>query len=1029
MKKTQIKDALRNIRKRLVSFMSLCLVVGLGIGALLTTKFMQAGSEQNFIDYYTEHNFKNYELISSLGVSEASLEKIRAVEGVTAVEGVIQADGSIAFGDQKRNAIVLSMTREVSVPKLKDGNIPTLKSECMIGDDVAEVEGIKIGDKIKISVMGLDALGDDPMLHSKEFTVTGLMGHPDYIRRKADYIVVLPLEAFNKEATGGLYTRAFVRTEDPEGVSMFSDEYFEQTAGITKALEDLAIELGTDRTKEIKDEANAKINREWKKVEDELTSADNEIAAGESELETRLAEGRAELESSQKKLDATVAEKRAEIDEGKSELKKAKDAKKKIDDDLPKIKKMDEKERIEYAPVLLKDLSEIVEIDKDSKEYKEIVKEYEEEKKKAGDTGTATNDTDLYILLYEKNEDKIDKEIAQKDQEIATAEDTLSREQSGYQAQIDAGWETYYSEKAKYEAELAEAKTQLDEKRKEAEDKFKEARAELDKIEDCRWIVLDRRANGGYVDANSNIRAVGSSGNVFGALFIIVTAIVCLSTLIIIIDEQKKLVGTVKAFGFFKREILGKYMVFGAAASVVGAILAVIGAYLISTMILVAQGKSGMYHTDAPHSVVTPGISIVSMLLIWSVTMIATVAACIGILRSPASMLMKGTILKKNQKKKKEASGAGSLYSRLIMRNMMEDKARVMVTIGIIAACCILMGLSISMKLSFNGMIDKQIGDINRYDFIVTMNDAVTDEQSAKIASTLESNKTAYLPATSEGMLYNWDGKIDILQMICADSERLGDFYAVVDPKTKEPVELPADGVIIQKRMNESYDMNIGDKLPLLDGSLKENEAEIKGVFLNYVGRAVVASPEAYKKIFGKDHEVNAYYVKLEGADEEKVKSDLLAVTDEIVFSDKDEFRKKFETVTGLYNIIVLLMAGIAVVISFMILTNLSNIFLNRRKTELSVMRVNGFSVKQAKGYLTRETVFTTAAGLALGLGLGALITPPVIAILQQPDLEFVKSFHPVAWIAALSLELLFAVIINSMVFRKVKKLNLRDIA
>ena len=229
--------------------------------------------------------------------------------------------------------------------------------------------------------------------------------------------------------------------------------------------------------------------------------------------------------------------------------------------------------------------------------------------------------------------------------------------------------------------------------------------------------------------------------------------------------------------------------------------------------------------------------------------------------------------------------------------------------------------------------------------------------------------------------------------------------------------------------MNESYDMNIGDKLPLLDGSLKENEAEIKGVFLNYVGRAVVASPEAYKKIFGKDHEVNAYYVKLEGADEEKVKSDLLAVTDELVFSDKDEFKKKFETVTGLYNIIVLLMAGIAVVISFMILTNLSNIFLNRRKTELSVMRVNGFSVKQAKGYLTRETVFTTAAGLALGLGLGALITPPVIAILQQPDLEFVKSFHPVAWITALSLELIFAVIINSMVFRKVKKLNLRDIA
>ena len=1006
--------------------MSLCLVVGLGIGALLTTKFMQAGSEKNFVDYYTARNFKNYEMISSLGVSEANLEKVRKVEGVTAAEGVIQADGSISFGDQKRNVTALSMTREVSVPELKDGNIPSTKSECMIGDDVAEVEGIKIGDKIKISLMGLDALSDEPPLYSKEFTVTGLMGHPDYIRRKADYIVVLPLEAFNKETFDGLYTRAFIRTEDPEGVSMFSDAYFEETQGFSNSLESLATELGDDRTKELKDEANAKIDREWKSAEEQLQAAENEIATGEATLETKLAEGRAELESAQSKLDKNVAKGKKEIKSGKAELKKAKAAKKKVDDDLPKIKKMNEEERRKYAPVLLKDLAKITDVDKNSKEYKELVKAYEKEKKAAAGT---TSDTDIYIFLYESNEKQIAKEIAKKEKEIKAAEKKLANEQSRYQKQIDDGWATYYSEKASYEAELQEAKATLAEKRKEAEDKIKEAREEVDKIEPCRWILLDRRANGGYVDANSNIRAVGSAGNVFGALFIIVTAIVCLSTLIIIIDEQKKLVGTTKAFGFFKREILGKYLVFGAAASVIGAILAVIGAYLISTMILTAQGKSGMYQGDAPHSVVTPGISIVSMLLIWSVTMIASVAACSGILRSPASMLMKGTILKRKQKKKKEASGGGSLYSRLIMRNMMEDKARVMVTIGIIAACCILMGLSISMKLSFNGMIDKQIGDINRYDFIVTLNDEVTDEQSAKIASTLESNQAAYLPATSKGMLYNWGGKIDILQIVCADPERLGDFYAVVDPKTKEPVELPADGVIIQKRMNESYDMNIGDKLPLLEGTLKENEAEIKGVFLNYVGRAVVASPEAYKKIFGKDHEVNAYYVKLEGADEEKVKSDLLAVTDELVFSDKDEFKKKFETVTGLYNIIVLLMAAIAVVISFMILTNLSNIFLNRRKTELSVMRVNGFSVKQAKGYLTRETVFTTAAGLLLGLGLGALITPPVLASLQQPDLEFVKSFHPVAWIVALSLELIFAVIINSIVFRKVKNLNLRDIA
>jgi ABC-type antimicrobial peptide transport system permease subunit len=125
----------------------------------------------------------------------------------------------------------------------------------------------------------------------------------------------------------------------------------------------------------------------------------------------------------------------------------------------------------------------------------------------------------------------------------------------------------------------------------------------------------------------------------------------------------------------------------------------------------------------------------------------------------------------------------------------------------------------------------------------------------------------------------------------------------------------------------------------------------------------------------------------------------------------------------------VVVITGMAILISFMILTNLSNIFLNRRKTELSVMRVNGFSVKQAKGYLRRETIITTAAGLALGVILGALLTPPVMTILQQTDMELVKSFHTAAWVMAVVIETIFAVIINSLVFSKVKKLNLRDIA
>lgn len=1121
MKKTQFKDAIRNIGKRKVSFLSLCLVVALGLGALFTTRYMGAGLEERFSGYYKDRNFKDFEMLSSLGVSEASLDKIRSVKGVTAVEGIIQADGTISFGEEKRNVTVISRSSEISTPELVEGNAPTTKSECMVGEDFAGIEGLKVGDKVRISLTGLDALGDKPPLYEKEFTITGLMHHPDYMRRKSVGTVVLPLAAFNKEATDGLYTRVFIKTETPDKVSMFSDEYFEENADTKKALEDLAEELGVDRTKEMKDMANSKIDEEWAKALAQMEDAQNQIDDGEAELNSKLASGRKELNSAQSELDKkianankqlkngsmkvpgynkTIKQLEKELDQKEAELNAAekalKDFRKQFEDEVSGIetilKKVQEAienyQDIDDNPIYLaaerKVADYIIEHQTAIKKILDIANEEETmnlakkiddylgnkkienaikalkqingdelvemaESVKAG-TGHFTKeileslDKALNAILEVRDQlDAAQKKIDDGHKEIAKyrkmikdgkkeAKKKIAAEKKKYQSKINAGWSRYYSEKAKYESKLEEAKLLLEENREEAEKKLAEAREEVEKMEPCRWIALDRRANAGYVDSRSNLTAIRSAGNVFGILFMIVTAIVCLSTLIIIIEEQKKLVGTVKAFGFFRTEVLGKYLMFGIAAALLGSLLASGGACILSTIVQKKYAEAAMYQAGAGRTIFTPGITAAASLLITAVAVAATVVACIDILRSPASVLMKGGTAgrdRKKTRKKAEASTKGSLYSRLIIRNMLEDKARVIVTVAIIAFSCMLIGMGFSMKFAYDGMSEKQINEVNKYDFRLTMNDSVSDEESAKLAAVLAENDTEYLPATTKTMLYRWDGRIDGLQLICADPEKLGGFYAVTDPNTGEELSIPEDGVLIQKRMNESYKMNVGDTIPILDSALKENKAEIKGLFTNYVGRTVVASPAAYKSIFGEQNETNSYYIRLNGSDKKELQSKLLAVTDEISFTEKDAFKTKFESVSMLYDIIVIIITGIAILISFMILTNLANIFLNRRKTELSVMRINGFSVKQARGYLTKETVFTTTAGLILGVVLGAILTPPVISIIQQPDLEFVKSFHTLAWVIAVAIEAIFAAIINSAVFRKVKDLNLRDIA
>ena len=1227
MKKTQRKDAFRNIRKRIVSYLSVCLVIMLGLGGVFTTRYMDAGLVKQASDYYDAHRFKVFDLASSYGISEANLEKIRTADKVIDAEGVIQANGSVSFNGNKKNVTIISLTGKVSVPDVAEGKLPEGTDECMIGEDFAEVEGIKVGDRLGISLTGLSSLKDQTkdmdldikgadteandeegtkagengsgsenasMLLEKEFTVTGLMHHPDFLRRKSDNTVSLPLSAFSTEATEGLYTRAFVITEQPEKTNMFSQEYFDRTEETRVSLEELAEELEEDRTNEVKAQANAYIDEEWAKAEAKLAEAQDEIDAGKADLNAELAAGRKKLNDAQKELDRQVAkyeklfrngektlaekekelkkakkllaEKKKELDSARTQIKNGrkelaekekelKDGKEKLaqgketlrmakemfggDEKIDQIyetakvirRMIDEIDKLveegvaaqkieakikELGTYLLDHKSAIKKIfdfagDPEVKEILDAIKEHtgkdlarltkafdtvnnygydrfledatlmkesggvEHYKRMRQPLSTAVDtiiemieelrnmeatlkekeneisegeaklaDARAELKKYEDELKEGEKTFADYEKKIKNAEKLLNdkkkelrdgkakfaAERAKNERKIAAGWNEYYAQKARYEEKLEEAIALLGENRELAEEKLAEARAEVDNIDPCDWIVLDRKSNAGYVDIKSNIDAISVMGVLFGILFTIITAIVCFSTLVIIIGEQKTMVGTVKAFGFYKREILSKYLVFGISSAITGIILAVASSMLLSNFVQKKYAQSGMYPIGVAKSIVTPGPTVLFSLIIIAVTIAATVFACGDILRSPASMLMKGAVLRKEKKKKeKTASKGGTLYSRLIVRNMVQDKARVIVTIAIIAFSCMLIGLGISMKYAFDGMMSRQAAEVNRFDIRMDMNADVTDEDEADLVKVLKENGTAFIPATVEQTLYRWNDRLDGVTLICADPENISEFYGVIDHKTGEDVPLPENGILIQKRMHESYAMNVSDTLPVLDSSLNEHDAEISGTFVNYIGRTVVASPQAYRSIFGKESDANSYFVKLNGADLGKVEEELLAVSDNISFVQKDSYKAKYESASKLYNIIVIFTTGIAILISFMILTNLANIYLTRKKTELTIMRVNGFKIKETKGYLSRESVITTAAGLALGVIVGAALTPFAIKFMQQPDLEFVKSFQPVAWAAAVGLEALFSIIINTLVYRKVKDLNLRDIA
>lgn len=1092
----------------------------LGLGGMLSTRYMCAGMLEKGMQYYDDRQFEDFEFVSSHGISDANIDKISSVPGVTAAEGVMQADGNIAFGDTTRKVVIMTTTSKVSVPEVTDGRLPSAKGECMIGEDCAEVTGLKPGDKVSISLTGLDM--DDPLVEH-ECTITGLMAHPNYIARKTTMTVCLPEEAFDSKITHGLYTRAYVRIDQPEGVNPLSDEYFDATAETRNTLDALTDELAADRAQEMKDEANAEIDAEWQKALEELAAAQSEIDANEAELYAMLDDALAALKDAEDELARESAKAQKQIKEAEALIKAAEkqlsagwaeyNAKKKqfdaamkqfrkmfdgdLDEALEQLKEL--KKLLDKVDQLLKDFEngtgvteeEIDAAIKDvgdwiiahkqlikaifdfigNEDVRKIIKEfdklagtditqyidalnelgYDAFMELAGKMADGTISIEEFkafrkqinsaIDLIEKLQDAADqlaaglkklkageKELNAKKGELDDAKKKYAAETAKAKKKIKAGWNKYYSEKRNYEGKLAEAKALLATNREEAEKALKEARAEVDKIE-CSWIMLDRKTNAGYMDLRSNIGAITDAGVIFGILFIIITAIVCFSTLTIIIEEQKPLVGTVKAFGFLRKEILGKYLVFGVSAAVLGSILGTALSYGVSDYIQSRFADVGMYSFGRARSIITvPDTALASAGMV-AVCVIATVIACSGILKSPASILMKGGSTNDNRNRRKSSSRrGGSLYSKLILRNMLDDKARVIISIAIIAFSCLLMGMGISMKMAFDGMINNEVSSINKYDIRMDMTDDIKDKDVAKLYEVLDKDGVSYLPAAYETCLYRWDGRLDAMYLVCADEKSIGDYIAI-GTGTGDAVDLPDNGILVQHRMDESFGIGEGTELTVLDSDIKSHQAEVKGTFYNYIGRMAVVSPEAYKQIFGKAHDVNSCYIRLEGKDAEQLQQELISVTSEISFEPADEVKRKFAGSSMLYNIIVYVTTGIAILMSFMILTNLANIFLSRKKTELIIMRVNGFSIGQTIGYLARETVITTLAGLIVGVLAGALFTPILMRMMQQPDMQFYNIFHVKAWVIAAGLEIIFSLLINGIVFHKVRSFNLRDIA
>ena len=546
-------------------------------------------------------------------------------------------------------------------------------------------------------------------------------------------------------------------------------------------------------------------------------------------------------------------------------------------------------------------------------------------------------------------------------------------------------------------------------------------RREVDEMAPCRWIVLDSRGNTSFVQLNTSSKNLASLQMTFSMLFVAIGALVIYATVSKMVDEQRTLVGVTKALGFFNREVFAKYLLFGLLATVLGTFLGILLArFWIEGFVLNGYNIYFTIDLRQPRMFLKPTLIVILGGVFLAVA--AVTFACLRLVRMPAIRLMQAPVPKGRNKTVRTQKHVLSLYSRLVLLNIRTDIKRVLVTVVSVAGCCTLVVIGFTLKYSIDKCMEKQYTEVVQYDGRIRV-DYAGDVEEELISSGVE-----YVPLYDGNVTFRIRD-VDMGELLCGDIAAIETMFRLNDWQTGEPLAPTDEGIYIQRRLAEIYDLTVGSEFEMTLNGTQTITVRVAGVFENYLGRTMAMSPGYYEALCGETPQSNAFFVRFGDVDREALLSELDETLGFVEHTPADEGKAMFKAATSVINAVVALFIFMAAVMAGVVLLNLTNIYILQKKRELTVMRINGFTTKEVIAYVTRETVITTILGIILGLIFGSAFGYRIVRALEQSFYRLERSICFSGWLYAAIMTVFFTVIVNIIALRKVKDLKLTDVA
>ena len=616
---------------------------------------------------------------------------------------------------------------------------------------------------------------------------------------------------------------------------------------------------------------------------------------------------------------------------------------------------------------------------------------------------------------------------------LATAKQTLASGQTSInssQTQI-AGAE---SELAKGKTEYEKNYTESRQKLKDATEELNDKKRQLMKMEVPEWNLLDRSYIQSYESFAQDADRVGAIGNVFPLILFLVAALVSLTSVTRMVEEQRTQIGTLKALGYEKYEIAAKYICYALLASLIGGILGAILGQMILPRVIMRAYRILYYTLPASRTPLHLGYSLSSILIGVLCTTGAGFGACYKELMEVPAQLMRPEAPKNGKRVFLEKWSW--LWSKLnfsrkaAVRNMIRYKKRFFMTIFGIAASTALLLVGFGLKNSVSEISRGQFGRLQRYNSEIILSNtdvAAMDEleETLDSDSDVKSYMRIYRSAVQAGKK---DKEETVYLTVPEDYTNLNKYMSLKKRGSKKAFHIQEDGVIISEKLAKLLHVKAGDSIYLMDDENYRTEVKITAVTENYFRHYVYMSPAQYEELYGGAPSYNEIFTinsktteKFEQQRGEKYLA--LDAVGTIVFNSNTE-----QTINDMLknmDMIILILIVSAALLSFVVLYNLNHINITERRRELATMKVLGFHNGELTMYVLRENILLTVIGVLIGVVLGIFLHRFVIATAELDMIMFGRVIHPLSYLFSILLTFVFAAGVNGIMHRNMKKIDM----